>query len=322
MGGISPFRGAPYGTDPINENEVGRRRLEDEVARAQAEVAMATAPEVAAAPPAVMPPIASTIPFGQPGGTAIPFGDRTLDLGPNPFTRLHRFLTGGATPDEEVAGALPAPTASPDTGGVAVAPPSPAARFRGAGSLDYGRPLDEQIIGTPSFEVPPSKPTSTPGLAESKPGSIRALRLPNGKIIFTNRVDVGGGSDEKKNAESVRAAAGEIQAQDRASYGGRTGIQSQMTDLLRAAIDNRGGSMQPGGEANLDAVSPSYDSQSPGVSATQGSPEQQDELAMESGQRELGLTRLQQEMKAAKMSPEQAARLGIPIPRSRLATRS
>jgi hypothetical protein len=188
---------------------------------------------------------------------------------------------------------------------------SPSSRFHGAGSLDYGRPLDGQIIGSTSFDPPPSKPA----VAESKPGGIRALRLPNGKIIFTNRVELGGGSDEKKNAESVRAAAGEIQGQDRATYAGRSGIQTQMTDLLRAAIDNHGGSMQPGaGEANLEAVDQGYDSQSPGVSAIQGSPEQQDELAMESGRRELGLTRLQQEMKAAKMSPEQAARLGHPNP--------
>lgn len=163
----------------------------------------------------------------------------------------------------------------------------------------------------------PLRSAETPAASAVKP-AMRAIRLPTGKVLFTNQ---NYGGDEFTGGTA--AAGAEIRAQDRARNAqdpvGRTMlslIRSSAGDLTGASARQaavRGEGMQAGPPALALAPTrrvegPAFDN-SPGVSMIEGTPLQQQEAAIESGGRELALAQTGQELKAANMAPGQVADL-------------
>jgi len=179
----------------------------------------------------------------------------------------------------------------------------------------------------------PLRSAETPA-ASTKP-SMRAVRLPSGKILFTNQ-DYGG--DEFVGGTA--AAGAEIRSQDRARNQqdpvGRTLlslIRSSTGDLtnasrMQAAVRGEGVGEAAGPPAlpALPALAPTrrvtgslgeFNSSPGGYSQIEGTDQQKQELALESGDRELALAQMGQAHQAASMKPGELA--DVNNPRIRLA---
>lgn len=170
----------------------------------------------------------------------------------------------------------------------------------------------------------PLRSAETPASATKAP--IRAIRLPNGKLLFTNQ---NYGGDEIVGGPA--AAGTEIRAQDRDRSRAATSspVGDTMLGLVRAAAGDQRGALvdasrrQAGmrGETaspaeaaapTRRAIGPEFDSTPGGLSMIEGTPEQQDELAMESGEREITKGMMAQALQRSTLPLAEAAAIDNP----------
>lgn len=285
---------------PVNENEEGRRRLDRETA---------LAPLPRPGLPVLMPtPAPSTIAFNERRPGAMTPLERVLapivadDSEPSPGTPLsglgHSTLNALMTPFESaVAAPKTESTATTATMPPRVAGP-PIPDFRGSGSGS-------------------SAPLGSSAGSGSNPNPIRAVRMPNGQILFTNRPTGNMGGNEITRGQAGREVR-QADAQTIARLPEQHKVPSAMSELVRRSAEQ---------ELARSASNPDYNPDEQwgasgatgvaGFSAGAGATEETqqraaDERAFETGSRQLGLMELEQAQKRASLSPEEVAQLSRP----------
>lgn len=222
--------------------------------------------------------------------------------------------TVGAGP----APSSPAPSLEPDRSMLGPVPPFNVA-VQQAMSRGLGAP-------DPLPPGPPMRTDSTPGPIDVKP-SMRAIRMPNGTVLFTNRDEIGG--DEFVGGTA--AAGREIRSMDRARATSPTQaamlnvVREKASDvpgaLVNASQDQarlRGEGSMPGPPAlePTRRVAGQAPDTRPGVSFIEGTPEQQREIALRDMMDVIAMEQAGQELEVARMPPGEAAALSNPTVQS------
>lgn len=158
----------------------------------------------------------------------------------------------------------------------------------------------------------------TPAKAPVTSNPIRALKLPNGKVIFTNVGNTVPGAKEI----STRDAGRDIRARDAAKTAGMMMEGDETPDLsptgMPSGFNTVAGGGAPGPMSDLMRASVGQEwRRMRGENVPEGSflissgtPEIQDRLEMETGQRELEKAQLAQNLATAKLPPRELAAMG------------
>jgi hypothetical protein len=148
--------------------------------------------------------------------------------------------------------------------------------------------------------------------AASYRSPIRAVRLPNGRVVFTNLE-----SWEKTAPERLRPGSAEIpygeavgREREEALDPRRTPTGSALTGILRAQVRAAQQRAERERANQVEAAEP--EEPSGAVSFVEGTPEIQDRLAIEGMARKIALAQAGQELERALMPPAQAAALANP----------
>lgn len=164
----------------------------------------------------------------------------------------------------------------------------------------------ERSLPTPPPAVAPS---GQPGIVEELHDAeranryrspTRAIRMPGGRIVFTNRDELGG--DEVGVAEAGR------ELRDREMRGSPT--TATMSALVRASARAHGQPLDAPYTAPTLRTSPGEaPDMEPGVSFIEGTPQQQDQLKIEDAMSATVLANLERERELAEMDPRARALL-------------
>lgn len=169
-------------------------------------------------------------------------------------------------------------------------------------AISIAQPTVEERVAE---ELKAAAPAAAPA---AKP--TRALRMPNGKIVFTNRPELGG--PELNYGDATREVRTNTLAETEAAP-----YRSRLSDLVRSAAvqAQRNGETSPYHAptvANADGPAPSFSGAEAAVSNITGTEDQQRQLQFDRAMQAASVARAQGDLEYEKMSPQQKADLGNP----------
>jgi hypothetical protein len=222
----------------------------------------------------------------------------------------------------------------------AVAPPPAGLAGSHAEFMASMRPLGDGSAPTGAGLLPDTLGLETPAgaVAASTSSPMRAIRMPDGRLLFTNREGYGGSEistadagREIRAADSTPAGRGPLNdVRPGGAFAGKSyewpGMQEQtMAGLVAASQRAAAGEPPPSkttgrqleghilGKGGSGGFLPSPDNLTgAGISRIQGSPEQQVQIALEQAMGATALAQLGQQQRQASLSPMEAATLGSP----------
>lgn len=200
------------------------------------------------------------------------------------------------------------PTREGTVADMAPAPVPGAAPLATAAAPTSPHPLQIRSLD-PAPSTPVAAPSGQPSMMEGLHDSaraaryrspVRAIRMPGGKIVFTNRDELGG--------EEVGVSEAGREIRDREMRGSPT--TATMSALVRASARSHGQPLDAPYTAPTIRTSPGEaPDSSPGVSFIEGTPQQQAQLKIDDAMSATVLANLQREQELAEMDPRARALL-------------
>lgn len=196
-------------------------------------------------------------------------------------------------------------------GGASTTAPPPFANVEGWATPGPSTPLPVSVQSGegPRFTTPVPEPSVAEPIATTRRtgySAMRAIRLPNGQMLFTNRPEYGG--EEMTPAEGGR----EVRRQQAAEIDPASATMSALVKASARAAMQRGEGSQPAPQGRV--VPGEAPSMTPGgFSQIEGTPQQQARYALEDAMTALNLAGIQGEEKKvreeAAMSPVERAQM-------------